>query len=1008
MTTLSLFDQFNPAHPYYFDRSPFDEPSITPPSGSVSAPLLALFKDASLLRYTTAEIPSAGHYTALRNGITTKLFTTSTPINSGQRCELTLNVPYEDGDVIEYEWKIMIGSVFTPDPSNRWYLMGQFHDQPDQDLGQTWGNYPGASPLEYFAYGNVSGQHYLAMSHSGVISTNPAEWVKLTTDQWVGIKLRIRWSQDANKGWMQLYQDGILIMTRTGANMANAAEMYLKLGQYRHNSFLQNCDVSYRDVYVRKITNVNIMPRSFTLKTGGDGLARSYDKDGRFFRGTPIASTGAPTLSLATTPDQNLAKGSTYTAIFNSNQPCDWKMHYPPSDDAVKTLSNNGQRCTITWTIPAGERGGSRYCGVYAENENGNAEIFDRVHIAVPSVRKVGSGELYATRDAACVGAPNGSTIILKSGTYTSVDNFVHNSGNILPNGIFTTYTDGSGNTRYTVTGMTTYMAEFPSTAIMNGQNTNRPFLIDGNHGYEAELIAFGAAGNGGFDGTPGASISRVGLDIIGFHVINSPSEAAQCIWSRFIKFAHITGVIEAPATYGINTLRSADIVYENCFFTGNMRGALGAYKCLRGIMRRNICVHQHNTCVEPRQGFAIYECRNFRQFNNIDIDSAGAHNWWINSGVKTASYGFPESDYSTNGIIPDLSLNVQSGRNLGMKNNYGLITVGAWENLPYNTAHTFTDFVGSDLDLYDAGYSAIDDGVHITGLTLSGVRNNSSLNSGTQANFHQDYRNPQTISNAIYNLMGRNGSTPVNQGCVFNGEHVGGQPSILNNFLIANTVGPEKNPGGLFTISNQRTSTDLKADGLKYLTRIESGSRFDGLNLGCKDVFKINGKKNTFWGDAGYNVDVDKSWLEYCDYAKYAEILRAFSVNAMTQSSGMQTLSGNRGFAANDKNLFEYIATNPIEGMSTPTQYPYEFSHSVEAGVLKLFLKRYASSTATNITKHKVYIDGRHAQDIQYNSAVGMEVFELEAGKTYEIKLTAVDSVKGESAFSKPLLVAA
>jgi Polysaccharide lyase len=66
--------------------------------------------------------------------------------NNGIRAEISVDYPYKVGDVVRHAWKMRLPDDFkADDPQNRWWVMGQWHDQPDRTLGETWAGFPGRS-----------------------------------------------------------------------------------------------------------------------------------------------------------------------------------------------------------------------------------------------------------------------------------------------------------------------------------------------------------------------------------------------------------------------------------------------------------------------------------------------------------------------------------------------------------------------------------------------------------------------------------------------------------------------------------------------------------------------------------------------------------------------------------------------------------------------------------------------------------------------------------------------
>lgn len=53
--------------------------------------------------------------------------------NRGNRAEVSVDFPFTQGETVRYEWQFMLPNEFPSDaPRNRWWLIAQWHDQPDR------------------------------------------------------------------------------------------------------------------------------------------------------------------------------------------------------------------------------------------------------------------------------------------------------------------------------------------------------------------------------------------------------------------------------------------------------------------------------------------------------------------------------------------------------------------------------------------------------------------------------------------------------------------------------------------------------------------------------------------------------------------------------------------------------------------------------------------------------------------------------------------------------------
>lgn len=156
-------------------------------------------------------------------------------INNGKRAEVVFDYPYHPGETVSYAWALMIPTVFPSDaPKNRWWIMAQWHDQPDRELGETWAGFPKHLPALLLEYGMDNNQDYLEFQY-GAGNLQPVGRIPILRSQWLRLRLDIHWSQSAD-GSASLFvgDDASPTLVAQGPNMFNAFQHYFKLGQYRH------------------------------------------------------------------------------------------------------------------------------------------------------------------------------------------------------------------------------------------------------------------------------------------------------------------------------------------------------------------------------------------------------------------------------------------------------------------------------------------------------------------------------------------------------------------------------------------------------------------------------------------------------------------------------------------------------------------------------------------------------------------------------------------------------
>ena len=200
-------------------------------------------------------------------------------VNSGARAELTFDPNIEEGDVIFWEYSIYIPANYQDvnlyDNSNKvnWQVMGQWHDQPDECIGQTWNILPSQSPPIgiYYNYLNNSDPSYESImneglqnnifgfdsswNHTSVLSlvyNNETIAIKeISKGQWIHLKFHTKWSTGDDgfiQGWINEtpFTNGQVY----GRNMWNRASHYFKFGLYRNPTIPYTNFIYYDDIEI--------------------------------------------------------------------------------------------------------------------------------------------------------------------------------------------------------------------------------------------------------------------------------------------------------------------------------------------------------------------------------------------------------------------------------------------------------------------------------------------------------------------------------------------------------------------------------------------------------------------------------------------------------------------------------------------------------------------------------------------------------------------------------------
>lgn len=219
---------------------------------------LAAVLPPELIRYAGVEVPSQDniHICSDSTGryLEFRLVPGQAKKNNGIRAEISVNFPYKVGDIVRYKWQMRLPEDFKGDePKNRWWVMGQWHDQPDRTKGETWQGFPGRSPPVSFNYGRRDGKDFLSLL-VGSPKMKSVGLLPITRGAWHSIDVIIKWSQGVD-GQVEVFFDGSKapVVTGTGPNMHNGFHHYLKLGMYRHPEIATENRLDIRDVFIEHL-----------------------------------------------------------------------------------------------------------------------------------------------------------------------------------------------------------------------------------------------------------------------------------------------------------------------------------------------------------------------------------------------------------------------------------------------------------------------------------------------------------------------------------------------------------------------------------------------------------------------------------------------------------------------------------------------------------------------------------------------------------------------------------
>ncbi|MBN8218226.1 MAG: heparin lyase I family protein [Spirochaetes bacterium] len=212
--------------------------------------------DANLFAYAGIEVPLGDNIALVTEGDQTqsvelRLFPGQPLKNNGVRAELVVDFPYREGETVLTTWQMKFVGPFPYDEKNRWWVVSQWHDQPDRTLGQTWDGFPANSPPVLLAFGYTNSNRVLGLSYGP--QNAPVGFFPILEDTWYSLSAKIVWSRGGSGSMELKVSPGNITLRANGANMLNAFQHYFKAGMYRHKEIDTLNRVRVRNIGMYKV-----------------------------------------------------------------------------------------------------------------------------------------------------------------------------------------------------------------------------------------------------------------------------------------------------------------------------------------------------------------------------------------------------------------------------------------------------------------------------------------------------------------------------------------------------------------------------------------------------------------------------------------------------------------------------------------------------------------------------------------------------------------------------------
>jgi Polysaccharide lyase len=216
----------------------------------------------SLLEYAHLDVGSRKSIAILGEGqdrhLGLHVFPGQDKVHGGIRAEISVGYPFQQGETVRYSWRFKLPEDFISDaPMNRWWVIGQWHDQPNKKLGETWETFRSLSPPVLLGLGELEGKSAISLSYGPTSDGRKLRNfgpIFVERGKWHTITCVIRWSQGPDgKASVFLNDLSKPAMTAEGPNMNNDYEHYLKLGMYRHPDIATDNWIYVDDIQISKM-----------------------------------------------------------------------------------------------------------------------------------------------------------------------------------------------------------------------------------------------------------------------------------------------------------------------------------------------------------------------------------------------------------------------------------------------------------------------------------------------------------------------------------------------------------------------------------------------------------------------------------------------------------------------------------------------------------------------------------------------------------------------------------
>ncbi len=340
-----------------------------------------------------------------------------------------------------------------------------------------------------------------------------------------------------------------------------------------------------------------------------------------------------------------------------------------------------------------------------------------------------------------------------------------------------------------------------------------------------------------------------------------------------------------------LNVIYSENFLIEGVYVWGHGRYKIQLTRSKRGVVRRSIARIDHYYGSNPIGGFQSYCSKNIVYQNNMLID-ADSSDFWPRFKNHQNAFGVPATNCNALPVG-----NVFTG-NIVLNSHIGAMQTDASDA---DSPTVWNDLVAWDLTLdgYRAGKGPPTSVMRGVGLSTA-----KNLTIG-----EIDFRPSERFPRARY-LYSRNEPSEVSHsiltGLLPAADLLWAQdPSLTLSDSILHDFGGKVTGGGA-TKTSGITETDPK---LRYLPLSPAALSEACAGERCgATILNYTGRSGSFWGQSGYDEEQSVSAWPVAGEDVIAEHFRSYRHEGKIRGGSTAVLSGDRGFAAHESGLTNYV----------------------------------------------------------------------------------------------------